>query len=208
MNKKIIAICGIKGSGKDTIADMLIEIGKSKGINVGKMAFADRLKDTISVLFNLPRDMLAGFTKESREWREQPLYEWSKRLAKPITPRFLLQFFGTDLLRDKFYDKIWIDCLLDSAKNSDLDIIIVTDCRYENEIASLAEKDAKFIEIKRNTPDWYYDVLNDKYPENVHKSEYSFIKPLHDLTKNYIEINNNGTLEDLHNKIIEVYEQL
>ena len=50
MTKKILAICGLQGSGKDTTADKIIEIAKSKGLKVGKMAFADRLKDMIAVL--------------------------------------------------------------------------------------------------------------------------------------------------------------
>ena len=116
MVKKVLAICGLQGAGKDTTADKLIEIAKSKGLKVGKMAFADRLKDTIAVLFDLPRDQLAGFTPESRVWREQPLPKWSQRLGRSTTPRNLLQQIGSELLRDQFHENIWIDCLMDSIE--------------------------------------------------------------------------------------------
>ena len=210
MTKKILAICGLQGSGKDTTADKIIEIAKSKGLKVGKMAFADRLKDMIAVLFDLPRDQLAGFTPESRIWREQELPKWSKRLNKPITPRYLLQYFGTELLREQFCDTIWIDCLMDSIEKSDLDMIIITDCRYPNEMKALIEQGAKIIEVKRHTPDWYYEVLNNPeyIPDGIHKSEYSWIKPLRYLKDEYhFEIDNNGTMDELFEKINDIYEK-
>lgn len=211
MSKKVIAICGSQGAGKDTTADRIIKIATEQGLKVGKIAFADRLKDMLSVLFDLPRDQLAGFTPESRAWREQELPKWSQRLGRPITPRYLLQQFGTELLREKFYDAIWIDCLKDSIEKSDLDIIIVTDCRYPNEMQALLEQGAKFIEVRRNTPDWYFKVMNDAnyIPENIHKSEYSWIKPLHELDKDYLfEIDNNGTFEELYKQIDRIFGNL
>lgn len=210
MTKKILAICGLQGSGKDTTADKIIEIAKSKGLKVGKMAFADRLKDMIAVLFDLPRDQLAGFTPESRIWREQELPKWSKRLNKPITPRYLLQYFGTELLREQFCDTIWINCLMDSIEKSDLDMIIITDCRYPNEMKSLIDNGGKIIEVKRHTPDWYYEVLNNPtyIPDGIHKSEYEWIRPLHCLKDEYyFEIDNNGTMDELFEKINDIYEK-
>ena len=209
MNKKIIAICGLQGSGKDTTADKLLEIANFKGLKVGKMAFADRLKDTVAVLFDLPRDQLAGFTLESSEWREQPLPNWSQRLGRPITPRHLLQQIGSELLRDQFHKSIWIDCLMDSIEKSDKDLIVITDCRYPNEINALKLIGATFIEIKRNVPDWYYQVLDldDYIPENIHQSEYKWIKEINNIP-NKIDLINSGTLEELYEKIYSIYEKL
>ena len=53
----IVGICGLIGSGKDTIADHLV-----KDHNFVKISFADKLKDTVATLFCLlytspsPRD--------------------------------------------------------------------------------------------------------------------------------------------------------
>ena len=211
MTKKIVAICGLQGAGKDTAADEIIRIAESVGKKAGKMAFADRLKDMLSVLFDLPRDQLAGFTPESRIWREQELPKWSKRLGRPITPRYLLQHFGTELLRDQFCDSIWIDCLMDSIEKSDLDLIVITDCRYPNEMQALIEQGAKILEIRRNPPEWYYKVINNPeyIPDGVHKSEYSWIRPLQYLKDDYlIQIDNDGTLGDFYDKIISIYHKI
>ena len=92
----IIGICGFKSSGKDTIADYLIQ-------NYGfkRLSFASALKDIISIMFDWPRDKLEGLTKEDREWREQIDPWWSKTLnIQLLSPRYVMQYFGTDLLRN------------------------------------------------------------------------------------------------------------
>ena len=62
----IIGICGLIGSGKGTVADILVEEHKFE-----KISFADKLKDGVATVFNWDRSMLEGDTKESREWREK-----------------------------------------------------------------------------------------------------------------------------------------
>ena len=102
----IIGICGLIGSGKGTVADILVEEH-----NFQKISFADKLKDAVSLLFDWDRDMLEGDTAESRYWREQPDNFWSKETGRTITPRLVLQEFGTDCMRDGFYNGVWPDKL-------------------------------------------------------------------------------------------------
>ena len=66
----IIAICGFQGSGKDTLADILVN-------NYGytRVSFAGAVKDVAAVIFSWDREMLEGRTKESREKREE-IDEW------------------------------------------------------------------------------------------------------------------------------------
>ena len=60
----IIGICGLIGSGKDTVAQTLID-----NHNFVKTSFADRLKDAVAVMFNWNRELLDGKTDESRVCR-------------------------------------------------------------------------------------------------------------------------------------------
>ena len=62
----LIGICGLINSGKDTLANVLIEEYSFK-----KDSFASTLKDVLSVLFNWNRKLLEGDTEDSRNWRNQ-----------------------------------------------------------------------------------------------------------------------------------------
>ena len=62
----IIGICGFIGSGKDTVADYLVNFHGFR-----RESFANSLKDAVAVVFGWDRILLEGRTKEAREWREQ-----------------------------------------------------------------------------------------------------------------------------------------
>ena len=98
----IIAICGFQGAGKDTLANILIE-----KYGFVKLSFAGSVKDVASCIFGWDREMLEGTTQESRKQREVIDEWWAKRLNIPhLTPRWVLQNFGTDLFRNHFHPEI------------------------------------------------------------------------------------------------------
>ena len=192
----IISISGFIGSGKDTVADYLVA-------NYGfkRESFARSLKDAVSVIFNWPRDMLEGLTPESRAWREQPDTWWSLRLGMHITPRMVLQQWGTEVIRAGFHDDMWVASLENRLRNS-TDNIVITDCRFPNEIEALRNAGAKIIRVKRGAePEWYDLALENKefmpaaWPE-VHASEYSWVDTSFDTV-----IDNNSTLEELYAQV-------
>ena len=75
----LIGICGLIGSGKDTVASRLV---KKHGFK--RDSFAKSLKDAVGDIFNWDRKLLEGKTKKSREWREQPDKFWSEKMGKEI----------------------------------------------------------------------------------------------------------------------------
>ena len=124
----IIGICGLIGSGKGTVADML-----EKEHSFVKVSFADSLKDVVAAVFRWPREVLEGDTEESRAWREQVDTWWANKLKMPnLTPRWILQQWGTEVCRVGFHDDIWIASIerkLDSNIN-----YVIPDTRFPNEI--------------------------------------------------------------------------
>lgn len=189
----IIAICGPSGAGKDTLANILVEKW-----GYTKLSFASALKDVVATIFGWSRGLLEGDTEESREWREQPDEWWAQRLNIPnLTPRYALQYVGTDLFRDKFHKDLWMMCL--ERKLEQHDKVVISDCRFLNEVEMLKKHGAKIVKIFRgcDVPQEQQDVkkgvlkLESKW--NKHPSEYEWMFAEEDVV-----ITNSGTINDLH----------
>jgi hypothetical protein len=202
----IIGICGFQSSGKDTIADYLI---KEHGFI--KISFASRLKDIIAIMFGWPRDKLEGLTKEDREWREQIDPWWSQTLQMPqLTPRYVMQYFATDLFRNKFHPDIWVK-IVENELNKLIEQnteqkIVISDCRFENEINMILRLGGKIIQVHREPPYWFYDYRNGEEPPNIkliHRSEIEWIRCYRDY-----DITNDGTIEELYEKILQVIKYI
>jgi hypothetical protein len=147
----IIGICGLIGSGKDTIADYLQNIHEFR-----RESFANSLKDAVAMVFNWPRGMLEGRTRESREWRETVDPWWAERLGIPhLTPRWVLQYWGTEVCRRGFHDDIWIAALENKLRKTQDDVVI-SDVRFPNEIKAIRNAGGIVIRVIRGPePEWF-----------------------------------------------------
>ena len=152
----IIGFVGFIGSGKDTAADYLVNFHGFR-----RDSFASTLKDAVSAVFGWDRVMLEGRTAESRAWRETRDDWWSERLGRDITPRWILQHWGTDVLRNHFHDDIWIASLEHKLMSSN-DNIVISDVRFPNEIAAIRRAGGKIFWICRgDLPVWYECALRE-----------------------------------------------
>lgn len=143
-NIKLIAFTGAAGSGKDAAASFLIAEQEYE-----KLSFAGTLKDAISAIFGWSRDMLEGATSTSREWREKRDEWWSAALGREITPRKILQEWGTEVGRNSFHKDIWILSLQRKILENPHKKYVITDCRFENEARALKALGANIIGIRR-----------------------------------------------------------
>lgn len=104
-----------------------------------------------------------------------------------LTIRQLLQFFGTDIMRRYFGDKLWIFATLNNNDN-----VIIADQRF------LAEN--TIVQSKSNAITLH--IIRDCAAGGLHSSE----KELDDLYNQHcyeVLIDNNKTLKDLFNNLKE-----
>ena len=197
----IIGITGLISSGKDTAADYLIRFHGFK-----KLSYAGTLKDCVSAIFGWDREMLEGTTQSSREWREEVDEWWAKRLNMPhLTPRWVLQYWGTEVGRRSFHNDIWVASVENQLRKIEDDVVI-TDCRFKNEVDAIKNAGGTTVRVERGVqPDWISDAVDYNYYQNpqalarltdlnVHASEFSSVGLDYDHT-----IQNNGTIDELHN---------
>ena len=188
-NQLIIGLVGNIGSGKDTLANILVE-----SFGFQKTSFAAGLKDVVASAFGWPREKIEGDTPENREWREKPDEWWSARLGRIITPRLMLQNWGTDLVRKHFSDDFWIANCERRIQSllEQLNFVVISDVRFPNEAKCIKDMGGFVIRVCR-------ELVENSLDENVakHSSE-TFVKDI----KEDFTLDNNSHVIDLKLRLI------
>jgi len=132
MKKNLIGFAGPMSSGKTTAARSLV---------AKPLAFATPLKQCLSDLFSFTADQL--FTLEGKN-EIDPRYG--------ISPRTAMQKFGTEFIRETVPD-LWLILMkqkLDALPADEL--IVIDDCRFENEVQFVRGQGGVIIHIEGRRP--------------------------------------------------------
>jgi hypothetical protein len=155
-------------------------------------------------VFGWDRELLEGSTPESRAWREQTDPWWAERLGMPhLTPRWVLQYWGTEVCRKSFHDDIWIASLENKLRTSK-DNVVISDCRFPNEIEAIKNAGGKIVWVQRgNLPEWYDSAImanrgsnigiNEMKRLGIHASEWAWLGCSFDEV-----VDNNSSIDDLY----------
>ena len=175
---KIYVISGKARHGKDTVAMDIKEIYEKKGLKVINLAYGSYIKE---------------YAKKISNWDGN----------EEDKPRDLLQELGTDIIRAKIDKDFFVRRICEDIEvySYYFDVITISDARFPNELEWPKEKFNNVIEI-RVIRDDYKSVLTEK--EQKHLTETAL-----DGYNNYdYVIHNDGTLNDLKNKVLEVVRKV
>lgn len=223
---KLIGLSGQLQNGKDTVADLILKLTGEQIHHTPTMTkidgqkiptwkttrFAGKLKIMTALIIGCD---VADLEREDfknkelgEEWRrwffvsgineekisqyyptEEDAINAGKHIqwlrSELLTPRLILQLLGTEGGREVIHPNIWVNSTLNGLKESDR--VIVTDTRFPNEVAGIKRRDGIVVRV----------IRPNKVSTSTHISETS----LNDYTDwNYVIVND-GTLEDLENKV-------
>jgi hypothetical protein len=189
----IIGICGLISSGKGTVADILVE-----EYGYTKVSFADKLKDGVAEVFGWDRQMLEGDTDEGRAWREQKDSFWSQETGRNISPRVVLQEFGTDCMRNGFDNNIWVSIVKKKIVENPATNYVIPDVRFENEANMIKSIYGEVWRIRRGPDPVWFRMYQDigVEPKDIHQSEWAWAN----VNFNHV-IDNGGTIDMLKNQV-------
>lgn len=147
MALRVIALCGPKGCGKDTVGALIKE--KYSQYNPETIAFADPVKSAVRHIFNLGDESVYSYDRLKRATLklkdEEDFYT--------IEGRRLVREIG--MLMRSYDEKQFTRYVQETITQSPDRLWIVTDMRFDNEYSFLKQMGAIMVKIIR--PSYQYD---------------------------------------------------
>lgn len=152
----IIALTGPKGSGKDTVAQLIAQLYPDYEVNA--IAFADPIKKVIEHIFQLPTtgSALEDHQAYDKFKRTRLIYDLPGIGTEGISARHVVREIG--MLMRSYNEKQFNEYVHNRVTSGNLHnkrIDVITDLRFDNEYLMLKQIGAKIIKINR--PSYDYD---------------------------------------------------
>jgi len=177
-NQTFVGICGFAQSGKDTLANQLVE---REGFF--RTALADPMRNILYAINpTIERDG-SGLARTVRLQQIVNTIGWERAKVEYPEIRQLLQRLGTDGARQFISDDVWIRATFDNVKHEK---VVIPDVRFPNEAEAIKKRGGVIVRIFRSG----YE------PTNTHISETAY-------SDQDIVLYNDGTPEDLYKKYVE-----
>lgn len=171
---------------------------------IREYSFAGPLKLIVSIIcdFNLKNTNVYEILKGDNKFRDlrEKIITYDK-FGKAYNGREILQFVGTEVFRNNIDSNFWINLTLKKieADNETSNISFISDVRFQNEIDILLYIGARLILVYRKDE----DLILTEDDKKKHPSSWDFLQ---DISKFEFKIHNNGTLQDLKEKIDNILD--
>jgi hypothetical protein len=172
----VVGVSGYARSGKDTIADYLVE-----HYGYEKVSFSTPMKEA---MYRLNPRITVNEVVNTALRVGVDVYDWEGLKERSPDIRGLLQRFGTEVGREMFGEDFWVDYALNSIVDGTK--VVIADVRYPNEANAIKALGGKVFRVER-------DGVG---PANEHASENALEGYEFDGT-----IHNWGTIEGLYSDV-------
>ncbi|NLL44416.1 MAG: hypothetical protein GX247_01955 [Mollicutes bacterium] len=176
-NPIIYIVCGKARHGKDTVAGMIREICEEKGLKTINLQYSSYIKE---------------YAKKISNWDG----------SEETKPRELLQKLGTEVIRQNIDYLFFVKNICNDIRvySYFFDIITISDSRFKVEVDIPRENFDRVVAIHIERPNFDNGLTEE---QKNHPSE----KDLDDYDKYDYRIINDGTLEELKEKVREIVEK-
>lgn len=214
--RKIIGLSGLKGAGKDTCAAFLIE-----QLGFERVAFADKLYREAAEAFGVTVEFLGN-----RETKESNLAQLSLQncsdprfvqcvaevlkldqssgqsdyLQLPLSPRVVMQLWGTEFRRKKGIDSYWLDIVHKVIMASPEKSFVITDVRFLNEVKFVKQIGGINVRLRRPALEAAEALQRAKNGTAAHSSETELLNVVSDAEL----VNEEGNPASLREGILAV----
>ena len=162
------------------------------------------------------KDILVPYLDMDKEFKNN-----SNSFIEKLTPRLLLQLLGTECGRNIIHPNIWVNALMSeyklyketkpfvnsTLKDEEYPNWIITDTRFPNELKAVKDRGGITIRVDRPRIVGIRHTLKDgTYKDEIIK-EHESETALDDATFDYY-INNNGSLEELIEEVVKIYQDV
>ncbi len=175
-----IGLTGYAGVGKDTLADIMV-----KDYGFIRFAFADKLKNILSDIYGVPRQLF-----DDRALKNEPCRELGWK-----TPREAAKLIGTEGFRNMIRRDTWVDFVMRQVEQemSNMDNhpggIVITDVRFPEEFNSIVSRGGFMIGVMRQDHETFISHESESHIADLYER-------CHDL------LHNNGPVKDLKFKVV------
>jgi hypothetical protein len=213
--RKVIGLSGLKGAGKDTCAAYL-----TSALGFVRVGFADTLYRQAAEAFGVTVEFMAN-----RETKETPLPQLALRNCKdpafvqcvieeihldsgafigdayldhPLSPRVVMQLWGTEYRRKRGVDSYWLDIVHAAIQAQPEKSFVITDVRFLNEFNFVRRTGGVNVRVRRPALEAAEALQRAKNGTAAHSSETELLAIKSDAEV----VNEEGNPDSLRESII------
>ena len=137
MKPLVIQLLGQARSGKDYTAAKLQETFNSVGVSAEVMSYAAPMKRIAAVLFGISLEQLDIYKNSSDRFHINLIDMTDGNHGFDTNFREFLQRLGNDAVKPEFGNDVWAQLALKNIRESNSDVIIMSDCRFNVELEAV-----------------------------------------------------------------------